>query len=36
MGLTPRFLDGPAFEKLIHEGVAAVKKMIEYNQQLKD
>jgi len=36
MGLTPRFLDGPAFETLIHEGVAAVKKMIAYNQQLKD
>jgi tripartite-type tricarboxylate transporter receptor subunit TctC len=36
MGLTPRFLDGPSFEKIIHEGVAAVKKMIEYNKQLND
>lgn len=36
MGLTARFLDGTAFEKVIREGVASVKKMIEYNRQLSD
>jgi tripartite-type tricarboxylate transporter receptor subunit TctC len=36
MGLTPRFLDGRSFETIIYDGVASVKKMIEYNKQLKD
>ncbi len=36
MGLTPRFLDGKAFEKSIREGVTSVKQMIEYNKQLKE
>lgn len=36
MGLHARFIDGKAFEKIIHEGVAAVKKLIDYNKQLKE
>ncbi len=36
MGLSARFLDGKAFEKIIHDGVADVKQLIEYNKQLKE
>jgi tripartite-type tricarboxylate transporter receptor subunit TctC len=36
MGLTPRFLDGKTFEKIIRDGVASVKIMIEYNKQLTE
>jgi hypothetical protein len=36
MGLTPRFLDGKAFEVLIQDTVKSVPELIKYNKAVQE
>jgi len=36
MGLTPRFLDGKSYEKLVIQAVSSVPELIKYNKTLQE